>query len=349
MHYFGNVLVSCILCVLNNVAAGPDTIASGNPWRRFVVGLEKREAQVAGATKEDKPMSPTITVNTTSPQSQPFGGPVAVRFTIANGSAEAIDILLPYPNPNNLAFRCETPNFAEPKIVEREEVERTAPITILAGSLYTRTYYLGRYFKFKAPGKAIFNFELRMPFWSENRPETSNEELFKGSFEVQLAPVSGDQLRNELATIATHLQDKDRTRKLEAGEALAFVESPQVVAHLLMMLRVDGLEVAGIHALALHRSAETDRAITSALGNRDSAVVAAALEEIDRLKIGVPRANVQKLLMSDNPGIQWLALEWLSRKPDRQDLPMLIPLAQGGKEGIREKASEYMRKLDALK
>ena len=57
-------------------------------------------------------------------------------------------------------------------------------------------------------------------------------------------------------------------------------------------------------------------AIAKMVGHADSSVVAAAFEELDRMKRPVPRPRVLDLLASSNANIRLLALNRLDAKPD---------------------------------
>ena len=297
--------------------------------------------------KEIHEMSETLTISTSAPQSQLLGGPVAVSLTIANPAATNVSISLPYPNPNNLSFRCLVPDFALEKTVDQDEIERTAPTRIPPRGSTTSTYYLNRYFSFRKPGKAEFAYQLTVRTSPDGQKLTSR--TFEGKFLVNLVEASDDQIRRELNSFAVHLPDRDPRLRAEAGEALAFVETPLAVPYLLPMLQIDGLEVAGVHALAHHKSAEAQRALVAALSNPQSSVVEAVFQETDRLKIDLPRQKVQALLASRNDGIQWLALNWLSARPDRDDLPFVSPLLDSHGEGVRKKAKVYLESLNQPK
>jgi len=79
--------------------------------------------------------------------------------------------------------------------------------------------------------------------------------------------------------------------------------------------------------------------------HRDSAVVGATLEEIERRKIPLPRRKTQSLLASDNPNTRWLALDWLMRRPDVSDLPYLNPLLEDENAAVRARANAYAESL----
>src|SRR6266581_66673 len=290
--------------------------------------------------KETKQMSNTIILTASSSKPHAFNGPVAVAFSIANNSAEPASVLLPYPNPNNLSFRCASSDFALPKQVESDSIERTAPTIVKPGAKHTVTYYLNRYFKFPRTGRGKFQYELTafINFGDKGAPKLHT---FNGAFEVELIAASDEELRKEFAARSEQLQSNDRQAKLEAAESLAFIDSPIVVPYLLALLRLDNFEVTGIQALGRHPSPESEAAITSMLAHPDSAVVSAALTEIERIKIPIQRQKIQSLLASQNPNVRWTALKWLASRPDRQDLPFVQLLLSDANEAVKKEAARY--------
>jgi hypothetical protein len=291
-------------------------------------------------------MTQPITVELQSPPPHLFQEPVPVFITLTNLRPEPVSVLLPYPNPNNLGFQCLTEHFAAAKTVEEDAIERTAPITIEPGQNYRATYYLNRYFTFLKEGSGDFEYQLRMLVTCGKPEPASKTETFRGTFSVQLTSASEDQLRDALAAYASQLRSLNRQEKMEGAEALAFVETPLVVPYLLPMLQIDNLEVIGINALARHPGPQTEEAIKSMLGHPDSAVVGAALEEIDRLKIPVSRRRLQDLLTSKNPNVRWVALKWLEAHPDQGDRPLILRLLNDQNAAVRNLAQRY---VDALK
>jgi hypothetical protein len=290
-------------------------------------------------------MSDTITVRMQSAGPHLYGGPVPVTTVVQNAGPDAASVLLPYPNPNNLSFRCASRDWAQTKPVQEDPIERTAPLVVPPGGTVTRTYFLNRYLRFLRPGTAECSYSLRMLVTRKGAQQSANHETFAGTFTVQLDPASDDQLRAEMARYAARLDNPDRQTKAEAAEALAFLDTPLVVPFLMRMLRIDNLEAIGIHALGRHPSEESFRAIAAMLGHPDSAVVSAALEEIDRHQIQIPRRDIQKLLASENPAIVWAALGWLANHPSREDLPLLAPMLNSPNVPLRERAHAYRQLL----
>jgi hypothetical protein len=294
-------------------------------------------------------MSNIIEVKVQGEEPHLLGGPVPVLLAVTNHDSKAASVLLPYPNPNNLSFRCLSSDFAQAKQVEPDPIERTVPTVIQANGNVTRHYYLNRYFRFAKPGKSAFAFELQMLVKGGGPQDVPTNQRFTGTFEIQLMSPSDDELRKELGLYQTELNSADRLKKEEAAEALAFLDTPQVVPYLLPMLQNDNLAEIGIRALGRHPSSESQEAIRSMLAHPELGVVSAALEEIDHLKIPIPRQAVQKLLTAANPGIQWLALGWLAARPSREDLPVLTPLLESENAPLRERAREYSKHLQEIR
>jgi hypothetical protein len=300
----------------------------------------------AAKQREIRQMNNTIAVTTASIPPQLLQGPVPVPFTFANTSQERAAISLPYPNPNNLRFTAAPAQTdAVPKTVEIDPIERTVPTVLEPGASHSVTYFLNRYFRFARAGNVRIGYELKALVTRGSNPGVSRIETFTGALEVPLVPASDDQLRAVFASYAEQLRSPNRQTKLEKAEALAFIDSPLVIPYLLPMLGIDNLEVIGIHALGRHPSAEATRDIPGALGHPDSGVVAAALEEIDRLQIPFPRARIQTLLGSQNPNIRLLALERLSAHPDQSDLPFVGRMSQDDNPRVRETAAAYAGRL----
>jgi hypothetical protein len=294
--------------------------------------------------KETTQMSEPIVVTAGAFKPQVLNGPVGVSISIVNNSGEPASILLPYPNPNNLSFRCSTDGFVVPKEVEFDAVERTSPTVIKAAEKYVVTYYLNRYFKFLRAGRGKFQYELTA-FGKVGDQGTQKLHTFKGEFDLEIVAASDEELRAEFAKRSEQLHSPDRQAKMQAAESLAFVDSPLVVPYLTHMLRIDNLEVTGTRALGRHPSLESEKAITSMLGHPDSAVVSSALVEIDRLKIPIERQKIQALLASQNPNVRWTALAWLASRPEPADLPFVQLLVSDSNEAVRKEAARYVEFL----
>jgi hypothetical protein len=291
----------------------------------------------------EKPMNGLVSITVKSKSSTYLGGPIPAVVTLANVSPVPVSVSLPFPNPNNLEFTCKTEGAAVAKKVERQEIERTAPITIAPGATYSTTYFLNRYMRFIRPGRAEIECQLSTLVGSKSREgkDEYHKETFVRQFQVELVDASADKLRVELAQYRGLLSSADRRERETAAEALGFLDTPLSVEYLIPMLSIDNLEVAGIEALARHPCNESRSAILRMLTHRDSSVVGAALLAIDQMGIHLPRTEVYKLLSSDNPAIQWTALDWLSRRPEKQDLPSITPLTSSPNQAVRELARKY--------
>jgi hypothetical protein len=276
-----------------------------------------------------------------------FQGPVEAIVTVKNVSTHPVEILLPYPNPNHLGFACKSQGYAKPKQVEHEEIERTAPIRIDPGSSYTAVYYLNRYLTFLKAGQVRVSYRLGLPVTRQpGTPEAVQEDaVFEGEFAVQLIEGSEQALRGELASYAAQLESRNRQEKMQAAEALAFLDTPLCVECVARMLAIDNLEVIGIRSLGRFPSPKTAELITGMLAHPDSTVVGTALHEIDQRRISLPRQKVQELLISSNPNVRWLAVNWLAAHPDPRDLPLLAPVLRDENPSVRERAAAYAEAL----
>jgi len=291
-------------------------------------------------------MRDVIEITTQSTGPHLHGGPVPVPIVVENLGSAPVSILLPYPNPNDLTFRCTPADLARAKLVEQDPIERIAPLDIPSYRSETRMYYLNRYFEFIRPGRAECSYQLNTSISVEGTPAAYQHETFTGTFTIQLERASDEQVRTELSDYAMMLDNPNRQKRAEAAEALAFLDTPLVIPFLMRMLEIDDLEVIGIHALGRHPSLESYRAITGLLGHPDSAIIAAVLKEVDRNQIPLPRRDAQKLLSSANPNIQWLALGWLIGHPSREDLPLLSQALTSQNTAVRDRARAYEQLLN---
>lgn len=292
-------------------------------------------------------MNNLISVAVYSEKVSLLGAPVPATVAVTNASPFPIEILLPYPNPNNLAFNCLTLGFAAPKQVEHQEIERTIPTSIAPGATYSSTYYLNRYLAFKKPGKADISYRLAafIRWKDETEQPKQNQTTFTGQFEIALGEGSVEQLRASLTYYCGQLSHPDRKEKMQAAEALAFLDTPLSVEFIAQMLSIDNLENIGIDALSRHPTEQSQRLIAAMLAHRDSSVVAAALDAINRIPISIPRQEILKLLASDNPNTRWQGLDWLSHRPDPNDLRFLVPLASDENDAVRELAKKYVETI----
>jgi hypothetical protein len=290
-------------------------------------------------------MNGLLSITVKSENASLLGGPVPATIAVANVSRAPVAISLPYPNPNNLQFGCQCEGFAVPKKVERQEIERTTPIVVAPGATYSVTYFLNRYLKFTRPGRAIVTYQLRLLVGSKNQAgeDEYHQAGATGHFEIDLVSAAEDQLRAKLAHYRGLLSSPNRKEREGAAEALAFLDTPLSVEYLTAMLSTQNLEVVGIEALARHPSNQSRKAIVGMLSHQDSSVVAAALAAIGRLSIHVARTEAYKLLASDNPAIQWLGLDWLSKQPDKRDLQFVVPLTGSPNESVRDLAQKVAK------
>lgn len=295
------------------------------------------------------PMTSTLQVSISATQSVPLGAPVPAQLTLVNTGTTPVAVLLPYPNPNNLRIACLTPDVATPKTVEPQEIERAAPLTIAPGQRLDQTHYLNRYCAFKQAGRARFAYALSATAgpapggWKT--PTTAGQVRFQGEFEVTLTEPSGTSLTDALDHYRRQLQQPERQRRIEAAEALAFLDTPASVPYIASLLEVENLEITGIEALGRHPMPDSARAIARMLGHRESGVVEAALATLDRMGVPPARAQVQALLRAENDHIRWVALDWLSRRPDKQDLPLLSVVVRDANEAVRTSAQRYAQAL----
>ncbi len=277
--------------------------------------------------------------------------PVGASIKVYNTYTRPVQIALPYPNPSDLHFQCKTAGFARTKEVEPLEDESTDAITIAPRGSFCATYYVNRYLSFQQPGKGLIGYRLKMVAWSEAEGGRSvpKEHTFSADFVVHLVEGTDAELRVQLARYAEQLGSDDHQTKMEAAEALAFLGTPLCVEYVARMLEIDNLEVIGICALGRHPCPRSHELIVNALSHPDSAVVGAALVEINRRKISVERERIRDLLTAENPNTRWIALEYLRDGPHRDDLEVVKQLTSDQNEAVRTAAERYLEELEKLR
>lgn len=132
---------------------------------------------------------------------------------------------------------------------------------------------------------------------------------------------------------------------MEAAEAFAFPDTPLAVDYVVPMLSIDNLEVIGVHAITRHDSFRTRELLVGMLFHGDSAVVSAALDEIDRPSIPAARSKIRDMPTSQNGSNRWIALEWLAAHPNSEDLPFFEPLLRDANPAVQKQATEYAKSL----
>ena len=295
------------------------------------------------ARKGGEPMTNKVVLITVSGPGAPVlrKGPIPATVLIQNASAGPVEVLLPYPNPNHLRFDCAS---GTRKHVERQEIERTIPIALAPGQTYTATYFLNRYLVFGAPGLTRVSYHLDV-FTTPSGGEGGGEIVSDGELAIELIEGTDEVLKEELSNYAAGLRSRDRKLKMEAAEALAFLETPLAIEYQARMLSIDNLEVIGIEALGRSSSPQAHKLIVGMLSHPDSTVVMAALSEIDRRHIDLPREKVYALLSSDNPNIRWTAVDWMAAHPDPRDRAAVSPLLGDPNAEVRERAKAYLGNL----
>lgn len=271
-------------------------------------------------------------------------GPIPAVVVVHNRSARPIEILLPYPNPNNLRFESAS---ATPRPVAFIANERTFAIPIAPGERYTSTYYVNRYLRFDADGPVRVKYHLRVSTTVNPRePDAAHEDVVSsGELGIQLVQGTDEALKEALSNQAVGLRSQDRRVQAEAAEAFAFLETPLAIEYQARMLGIENLEATGIEALGRSPSPQAHQLIVGMLSHPSSGVVAVALREIDRLKMALPREKVWPLLSSQNPSVRFTAVDWMAGHPDPRDREPVTPLLADPNTGVRERAKAYLEAL----
>jgi hypothetical protein len=334
-HEIGQIL---LLCAAIHLSVDARDAAARNAMR-FALAGQKGAKQLT---------TQMIDVAVSSPDpSGVLGGPIPAVMQVTNRSSVPIGIMVPYPDSEDLTFTSKSPDLAEPRDLGENQDELTPVTTIGAEQTRTWTYYLNRYFRFKKSGTGVIFFRFQTLLTSAgNAPSKAYERVvFQGDFTVHLLDAPKDGLRNELQKYAVALESPDQQEREQAAEALSHLETPISAEYGARMLSISGLEVIGLQTLSRFPSTANETLIVSMLNHDESEVVAETLRKIDELHISVPRQNVRRLLTSDNPSIQWEALDWLAAHPDATDLPFVLPLERDENEGLRTRAKEYAQSL----
>ena len=149
-------------------------------------------------------------------------GIIPVILTIENNTDQEISILLYYPNPNDLSFDCQ-----QVSVKKKERgwnfSQRSAPIKIPMGETYKITYFLGRYFNFLKVGEVKISYNLNLNVITQN--SKSENILYEGSFPIQIGNGTNEELKKQISYYRINLKSKDRKIKIEAEEALFYLNS----------------------------------------------------------------------------------------------------------------------------
>ena len=294
--------------------------------------------------QNQKQMSDIITVNiSASERSFPTEGIVPVVFEIKNEMPYEISVLLPYPNPNNLQFSSAHLKIKE---LKREIVERSAPVYIAAGDAYRVTYFLNRYFFLNREGTFEIGYKLNTTIVSPDMAADGYH--FEGNYTIHLHKASSDELKKQYAFYSEQLTSPDQQTRMEAGEALSFLDTSLCIEYVIPMLSVDNLEISGIEALSRFKTAKAEAAILKMLSHTSSAVVSAAIRTLELMQAVIERQYFLQMLSSANASIRHIGLEYLSKEPDKNDLPFVETLCNDLNAVVAAKAQTYCSVLDHL-
>ncbi|PIF46646.1 hypothetical protein CLU96_3684 [Chryseobacterium sp. 52] len=149
-----------------------------------------------------------------------LNGLVSSILTISNNTSQDINILLFYPNPNDLSFESKS-SLVKMKDRQWNDNERSVPIKISSGKSYQITYFLNRYFTFLAEGNIKINYTLELLTSTEGNPPKSNS--YKGEFDITVINDSKEGVAKQTSYYQSNLKSDDRKIKMESEEALFYL------------------------------------------------------------------------------------------------------------------------------
>ncbi len=270
--------------------------------------------------------------------------PVPAILTVVNTGTVPIELLLPYPNPNNLIFKC-LGDVVLTKPLEQNQPERTVPLHLEPGEEVQKIYYLNRYLSFASAGRYLVSYFLELPITIQMDSGEKHEVLLKnGSFDISIEGDFEEKLQKILDQYSIILGHPDPEKRNEAAEALFFLDTPLVIPYLRKMLAISGMEQQSILALGRHAaSKEIIESLSNVLDHPEAAVVGTALTELDKINADVPRGKVHLLLKSRNASIRLLGINWLAFHHNENDIEFVTPLLEDSNPVVKEKATDLYR------
>jgi len=165
--------------------------------------------------------------------------------------------------------------------------------------------------------------------------------IYNGDFLVKISYSTEDQLSEQFSCYSTQLKSNDIKEKMEAAEALSFIDSPLCIDYVIPMLSIENLEVLGINTLSRFNIDKVRKLIMGMLSHNESEVVSAAINALDSMKVQIPRIKFLDMLSSNNASIRFIGLENLELTPNVNDKNYIIPLFQDLDSIVAKKAKEY--------
>jgi hypothetical protein len=291
-------------------------------------------------------MTTNIIVTVTNKQGKNLlNGIIQVTLAIRNNTNQDISVLLPYPNPNGFSFDSQS-SILKKKFAESELIERTVPLKISSGKTYEADYFLNRYFYFINEGQAKISYVLYTTVEKDFEPTPV---VYNGNFSIELQNASEEELRKQFLYYSNNLKSDNRKIRMEATEALSFVDNPLCIDYIHPMLSIENLEIAGINALCRFNTEQVQKLILEMLSHKESGVVSAAIVALQTLNVPIPRIKFIDMLSSQNASIRLIGLENLELNPDIHDKIHIYPLLKDFNPIIVEKAKKYYSLLQELK
>ncbi len=240
---------------------------------------------------------------------------------------------LQYPNFMPIAFVPDH-QLAKPDVgVLSESIPLGyVPTKLKNGESYEAVVYLNRYLSFPEPG--TYRIKWHMEGMEVRTLDEANKPVrgslrrisFDGQFIVSLGQVDEMTLAKELDKVSQRLQDKDPQKRLEAVQALSFLNSPLSIKYLAKALNVKGSEPDVIRAIARFDTAEATKLIESVIPSDDSYIVGAALDVLRQRRVCVSRDKLESLLQSRNGQVRLLTVSYLRSVGNATHVDLLRPL-----------------------
>jgi len=267
-----------------------------------------------------------------------LGGIIPVSLIIKNKTNHHLSVILPYPNPGELSFDSKSPLLIK-KSNEQKLDEITVSTEISPGDKYEAIFFLNRYFSFKEKGKADISYKLYITMKLGNSIPVN--EYYEGTFPILLMDASDEELTRQFAYYSNNLNSNNRKIKMEAAEALSFIDNPLCIDYITPMLSIENLEIIGINVLSRFNIEKVRKLIYGMLSYNDCEVVSTAIIALDSMKVHIPRIKFLDMLSSKDAGIRFIGLENLKLAPDINDKNYITPLFHDLDPIVAKKAKEY--------
>lgn len=282
-----------------------------------------------------------------------FGGPVGMVISLQNVSG--LDLLIDFSYPELLGLKLHARGTEPDSVIERPAEFRPSAYQTLtkmqAGTSTDLTVYLNRYFLFRMAGNYEIKCLLRVNSFEMDKAgnpilSSKRTDSFKSQFTVALAKGDDVELERELQALALHLLSDEKRKRMEAIEAVAFLDSVVSVKYLAKALTIPEGRIPAIRALARVDTPESQQLLKSAVFDSDSGAVQVALEALASRNILLDLKQIEHLLRSPSPNTKYFTIVYLSKIGRPLHGPLLAPLLNDPDPVIQEAAKKCMDQLE---